>query len=47
MRTITRPGFFQPQLLALAVALGVAAFKWIVNRMPVLGEHPSYRGSEY
>jgi len=29
------------------VALGVAAFKWIVNRMPILGEHPSYRGSEY
>jgi Ni/Fe-hydrogenase subunit HybB-like protein len=29
------------------VALGVVAFRWIVNRMPILGEHPSYRGSEY
>ena len=31
MRTITRPGFFQPQLLALAVALGVAAPAKAVN----------------
>ena len=29
------------------VAIGIAAFKWIVNRMPILGEHPRYRGSEY
>lgn len=29
------------------VALGVVAFKFIVNRMPILGEHPAYRGSEY
>ena len=29
------------------IALGVVAFRWIVNRMPILGEHPRYRGSEY
>ncbi|HET7754277.1 MAG TPA: Ni/Fe-hydrogenase cytochrome b subunit [Anaeromyxobacteraceae bacterium] len=29
------------------VALGVVAFRFIVNRMPILGEHSSYRGSEY
>jgi len=27
------------------VTLGVVVFRWIVNRMPVLAEHPDYRGS--
>ncbi|MCC6131592.1 MAG: Ni/Fe-hydrogenase cytochrome b subunit [Acidobacteria bacterium] len=26
------------------IAIGVAAFRWIVNRMPVLVEHPDYKG---
>jgi Ni/Fe-hydrogenase subunit HybB-like protein len=41
------PSWMEVTVSVGLVALGVAAFKWIVNRMPVLGEHPSYRGSEY
>lgn len=26
------------------ITIGVAAFRWIVNRMPVLVEHPDYKG---
>jgi Ni/Fe-hydrogenase subunit HybB-like protein len=27
------------------VTMGVLVFRWIVNRMPVLHEHPGFRGS--
>jgi Ni/Fe-hydrogenase subunit HybB-like protein len=27
------------------VTLGVLVFRWIVNRMPVLREHPDFRGA--
>jgi Ni/Fe-hydrogenase subunit HybB-like protein len=27
------------------ITLGILTFRWIVNRMPVLREHPEFRGS--
>jgi len=29
------------------VTLGVLTFRWIVNRMPVLSEHPAYRDAAH
>jgi Ni/Fe-hydrogenase subunit HybB-like protein len=29
------------------VVLGVQLFRWVVNRMPIMSEHPDYAGSEY
>ena len=29
------------------VVLGIALFRFCVNRMPILSEHPDYAGSEY
>jgi len=26
------------------ITMGILTFRWIVNRMPVLYEHPEYRG---
>ena len=31
--------------LASAMTIGVLTFRWIVNRMPILFEHPKYRDS--
>jgi hypothetical protein len=27
------------------VTFGLVLFKWIVNRMPILREHPEYKGT--
>jgi hypothetical protein len=29
------------------VTLGVVLFRWFVNRLPIMSEHPEYAGSEF
>jgi Ni/Fe-hydrogenase subunit HybB-like protein len=37
------PSFIEIWVSLTLVTLGVVTFRWIVNRMPVLSEHPAYR----
>jgi Ni/Fe-hydrogenase subunit HybB-like protein len=39
------PSWMEITITITIVTLGVLTFQWIVNRMPVLREHPEYRGS--
>jgi Ni/Fe-hydrogenase subunit HybB-like protein len=39
------PSMGEIVLTILLITCGVLAFRWIVNRMPVLREHPEWRGS--
>jgi Ni/Fe-hydrogenase subunit HybB-like protein len=39
------PSWMEVVTTVTIVTLGLLAFRWIVNRMPVLREHPEYRGA--
>jgi Ni/Fe-hydrogenase subunit HybB-like protein len=39
------PTWMEVLITITIVTLGLLAFRWIVNRMPVLREHPEYRGT--
>jgi Ni/Fe-hydrogenase subunit HybB-like protein len=39
------PSWMEVVVSITLVTIGVTAFRWIVNRMPVLRELPEYRGS--
>jgi Ni/Fe-hydrogenase subunit HybB-like protein len=39
------PSFAELWISLTLVTLGILTFRWIVNRMPILNEHPEYRGS--
>jgi Ni/Fe-hydrogenase subunit HybB-like protein len=39
------PSWMEVLTTVTIVTLGLLAFRFIVNRMPVLGEHPEYRGA--
>jgi Ni/Fe-hydrogenase subunit HybB-like protein len=41
------PSWMEVTVSISLVLLGVQAFRWIVNRMPIMSEHPDYAGSEY
>jgi Ni/Fe-hydrogenase subunit HybB-like protein len=46
----SRPVAYYPSWMEIVITLtvittGVMVYRWIVNRMPVLREHPEYRGS--
>ena len=41
------PSFAEIWVSLTLVTLGVLTFRWIVNRMPVLSEHPAYRDSAH
>ena len=36
------PRWSEVMITLTIITLGVLAFKWVVNRMPVLREHPAY-----
>lgn len=36
------PGFIEIMISVTIITIGIMAFRWIVNRMPVLHEHPDY-----
>jgi Ni/Fe-hydrogenase subunit HybB-like protein len=36
------PGFLEIMVSVTIITIGILAFRWIVNRMPVLYEHPDY-----
>jgi Ni/Fe-hydrogenase subunit HybB-like protein len=38
------PSWMEMVVTITIVTIGVMTFRWIVNRMPVLREHPAYRG---
>lgn len=47
-----QPDRYVPHWMEVAISLtiitiGVLVFRWIVNRMPILREHPDYRGSAH
>ena len=47
---LVRPQSYCPNWMEIVVSMtiitiGVQAFRWIVNRMPVLREHPAYGDS--
>ncbi|MBI5548327.1 MAG: Ni/Fe-hydrogenase cytochrome b subunit [Deltaproteobacteria bacterium] len=47
-----QPDRYVPHWMEVAISLtiitvGILAFRWIVNRMPVLREHPDFRGSAH
>jgi len=39
------PSWMEIAVSVSLITLGVLTFRWIVNRMPVLREHPEYRGN--
>jgi hypothetical protein len=39
------PTWMEVLITVTIVTLGLMTFRWIVNRMPVLREHPEYRGT--
>jgi len=39
------PSWMEIMVSVSLITLGVLTFRWIVNRMPVLREHPEYRGN--
>jgi len=41
------PSFAEIWVSLTLVTLGVLTFRWIVNRMPVLSEHPAYRDAAH
>jgi Ni/Fe-hydrogenase subunit HybB-like protein len=41
------PSWMEVWVSVTLVTIGVLAFRWIVNRMPIMSEHPEYAGSEY
>ncbi len=41
------PHWMEVMISVTIITLGVLIFRWIVNRMPILREHPDYRGSEH
>jgi Ni/Fe-hydrogenase subunit HybB-like protein len=36
------PGFIEIMISVTIITIGIMTFRWIVNRMPVLHEHPDY-----
>ena len=41
------PHWMEVVISLTIVTIGVLVFRWIVNRMPILREHPDYRGSAH
>ena len=41
------PSWMEIVVSITLIVLGVQLFRWCVNRMPIMSEHPEYRGSEY
>jgi hypothetical protein len=39
------PSWMEVLITITIVTLGLVTFRWIVNRMPVLREHPEYPGT--
>jgi Ni/Fe-hydrogenase subunit HybB-like protein len=38
------PSLWEIWVSVFFVTLGLLAFRWVANRMPILREHPDYRG---
>jgi Ni/Fe-hydrogenase subunit HybB-like protein len=41
------PSWMEITVSVTLITLGVVAFRWIVNRMPIMSEDPRFAGSEY
>jgi len=41
------PSWMEVAVSLTLVVLGVTLFRFCVNRMPIMSEHPDYAGSEY
>jgi uncharacterized membrane protein YidH (DUF202 family) len=39
------PSWMEITISLTIITVGVLTFRWIVNRMPILREHPEYRGT--
>jgi Ni/Fe-hydrogenase subunit HybB-like protein len=41
------PSWMEITVSVTLITLGVVAFRWIVNRMPIMSEDPRFAGSEF